>query len=149
MFGIPGELTVTVRDSRSFYSLFADGPFLRKYFVRETNTTYLAYGKDALLALYYTYPSHRAAALVRNDQALCAFPGLSKKIRPLLCVRASKTDKLRRALARLGERHGGAFSFSDSFYLRLAFLLEKKGKLDFSALDSLAERYLSPHRSEY
>jgi hypothetical protein len=145
VFGIPGELTVAISARRRFYSLYADGPFERKLFVPETQTTYLAYAGGAALALYYTYPTHRAAALVRNDDGADAdaFPGLSKSVRTLFQVRASKTDTLRRALARLNEKHGGAFSFSDDFYTRLAFLIGRPGKLDYVALDLLAERFLS------
>lgn len=141
MFGIPGELTVTVFEKPRFYSLYAAGAHERKYFDREARVTSLAYGPGAVVALFYTYPARRAAALVRNDRETAAFPGLSKKVRPLLRADASKTDKLRRALSRLDEKHGGAFAFPDDFYTRLAFLLERRGKLDYHALDALAERY--------
>jgi hypothetical protein len=146
MFGLPGELTVAIPAAPRFCSLYADGPFTRRRLDRESGASFFACPRGAAVALYYTYPTHRAAALVRNDDnalGLAAFPGLSKKTRPLIQTRSSGVDRLRRALARLNEKHGGAFSFSDDFYTRLAFLVNRPGKLDYVALDTLAERFLS------
>jgi len=57
-------------------------------------------------------------------------------------VHSSKVDKLKRAVGFLNKNAGGAYRFSDDFYTRLYFVLEKKGKLNYPALRNLAERAL-------
>jgi hypothetical protein len=135
-------LAVTIPDKNSFYSLFADGPFFRKTYIREEGVTMLFYEPDAVVFLFYSYPTHRVACAVRNsskNSRPASFPGLSARVSLLFSLRASRVDKLRRALAFLN-RHGpaDAYSFEDGFYTRLFFLLSARGPLFYPALRKLA-----------
>jgi hypothetical protein len=140
MFGFPLELVIVIPDKFPFYSLYADGEFSRKTYLKETGESYFSYPPGAVVFLYYTYPSHRAASVIRNVPGTAAFPGLSKKVSPLFTVHASRVDKLKRAVGFLNKNCGGAYRFGDGFYLRLFFILERRGKLCYPALKDLAEK---------
>ena len=142
MFGFPGELVVAIPDEPLFYSLYADGPLARKVHSREAGETYLSYPEGAVVFLYYTYPSHRAATCVRNAPGGAALPGLSRKVAVLFTVDASRVDKLKRAIGHLNVHSGGAYQYGDDFYLRLYFVLQQPGRLNYIALRSLAGRYV-------
>jgi hypothetical protein len=49
-------------------------------------------------------------------------------------------DKLKRALGFLNKNSGGAYRFNDDFYLRLYFILQNRGKLNYPALRALVEK---------
>ena len=140
MFGLDGELVVIIPDKTSFHTLYSDGVLSRKVYLKESGETLLAYPPGALLFLYYTYPSHRAASCIRNTPGNAEPPGLSKRVSLLFTVHASKVDKLKRAIGFLNKNSGGAYRFDDDFYLRLFFILEQRGKLNYPALRSLVER---------
>jgi len=139
-FGLPGELIITIQDNTPFYSLFADGMYSRKTYIKESGSTLLAYAPGSVVALYYTYPTHRAASVVRHVPGGAELPGLSKKVRVLFTVHASKVDKLKRAVGFLNKHSGGAYQFPDGFYLRLYFILLRRGKLNYIALRKLVEK---------
>jgi hypothetical protein len=140
MFGLSGELVIVIPDKSSFYSLYADGLFTRKAYDKNTGESFFAYDKEALVFLYYTYPAHRAASVIRNVPGRAALPGLSKKAEVLFTVHASKVDKLKRAVGFLNKNVGGAYRFAGGFYLRLYFILQQRGKLNYQALRGLAEK---------
>jgi hypothetical protein len=142
LFGFPDELVIVIPDKSNFYSLYADGFFSRKTYVKDTGESYFAYSPGSVIFLYYTYPTHRAASAVRFVSGGASLPGLSKKVNLLFTVHASKVDKLKRAVSFLNKNAGGAYRFGDDFYTRLYFILEKKGKLNYPALRNLAERAL-------
>jgi hypothetical protein len=134
VFGFPGELIVSIPDNPPFFSLYSDGPAARTTYLKHSKTTLMAYPRGVPLVLYYTYPAHRAASLVRNLPGRARFPGLSRTVQTLFTVHASRVDKLRRALGFLNKHSGGAFRFDDGFYTRLYFILLRRGKLDYQAL---------------
>ena len=138
-FGLPGELVITIPDNPSFYSLYADGLFSRKTYIKEIAASLFAYAPGAPVFLYYTYPTHRAASLVRNTPGNAEFPGLSKRVAVLWTVHASKVDKLKRAVSFLNKHCGSAFNFSNDFYIRLFFILQLRGKLNYISLRRLAK----------
>ena len=140
MFGLPDELVVVIPDKPRFCSLYSDGVLERKVYIKESGETLLAYSPGALLFLYYNYPTHRAASCIRNVPGNSAFPSLSKKVSLLFSVHASKVDKLKKAIGFLNKNAGGAYHFDDDFYLRLLFVLEQRGKLNYPALRSMVER---------
>jgi hypothetical protein len=140
LFGLPDELIIVIPDKSNFYSLYADGLYSRKAYVKDMETSYFAYSPGSVIFLYYTYPTHRAASAVRYVPGEASLPGLSKKVNLLFTVHASKVDKLKRAVGFLNKNAGGAYSFEDDFYLRLYYVLEKKGKLNYLALRNLARR---------
>jgi len=113
---------------------------LRKTYIKDTGESFFAYPPGAVIFLYYTYPTHRAASAVRHVPGGASLPGLSNKVNLLFTVHASKVDKLKRAVGYLNKNAGGAYRFGDDFYLRFYFLLEKKGKLNYPALRNLAGR---------
>lgn len=139
-FGLPEELIVTITDTASFYSLYADGLFSRKTYFKESGTTCLAYTPGTAVFLYYTYPTHRAASLIRVERGKAELPGLSKKVTVLFTVHASKVDKLKRAVGFLNKHTAGAYGFSNDFYIRLYFILQCRGKLNYGALRVLTEK---------
>jgi hypothetical protein len=137
---MPGRLTVAIPDKNAFYSLYSDGLFLRKTYARESASTLIEYDENAVCVLYYTYPTHREACVIRNAASSepASLPGLSKKTSLIFSVQASKVDKLRRAVGFLHKKFGNAFNFDDGFYIRLSFLLRMRGKLNYPALRELA-----------
>jgi len=142
LFGLPDELVIVIPDETNFYSLYADGIYSRKTYVKDTGASYFAYSPGAVIFLYYTYPTHRAASAVRYANGNASLPGLSRKVNLLFTVHASKVDKLKRAVGFLNKNASGAYRFGDDFYTRLYFILEQKGRLNYPALRSLAERAL-------
>lgn len=136
------ELIITIPDAPPFYSLYSDGIHSHKRYIKDEGVTLLYYPPQSVIALYYTYPSFRKAALVRfTGSGGENFPGLSQPVKTIFELRASKTDKLRRAIAHLQKHSGGAFVFTGDFYLRLYFILQTRGKLDYSLLETLAGKY--------
>jgi hypothetical protein len=138
------HLEITIPDYNSFYTLYADGKHSWRTYDRLKNKTLLYYASRAVVILYYTYPSHRQACVIRNyienDKDGVLLPGLSKKVTLLVSVSASRVDKLKRATAWLNIHSSGAFSHDDGFYIRLGYLLEQRGKINYTALRMLAEK---------
>jgi hypothetical protein len=139
---------VTIPDENRFYSLFSDGNHAWKSYDGRLKTTRLVYPENAVVVLYYTYPTHREACVIRNNSGSLPrllpgrlLPGLSKKVSPLFSVHASKVDKLKRAVAFL-KKHvsAGAFSFDDGFYIRLFFIISQRGKLNYPALAHMCSK---------
>jgi hypothetical protein len=131
------NLIITIPERPPFYSLFAEGPFLYKVFERDTRATRLFYRENEIVILYYTYPTHREACVIRNTPSGVPLPGLSKKVTVLFGVRASKVDKLRRAAGFLKKHASASLAFPDSFYIRLYFIILARGKLKYPALREL------------
>ena len=134
------DITVTIPDKNSFYSLYSDGLLRRKTYVRELKSTLIEYSHNAVIALYYTYPTHREGCLVRcvSSPHPAALPGLSSPVHLLFSVHASRLDKLKRAIGFVHNNSGSAFSRDDGFYIRLNFILRQRGKLNYTALRKLA-----------
>ena len=145
MFGFPGELVIAIPDKSSFYSLYADGLFSRKLYQKDTGVSFFSYEPGSVVILYYSYPAHRAASVIRNASGNAAFPGLSKKVQLLFTVHASKVDKLKRAVGFLNKNLGGAYRYSDDFYARLYFILQTRGKLNYVSLRGLAKKNEEAH----
>jgi hypothetical protein len=136
-------LLISIPEKPLFYSLYAQGLFDWKSFDRMKEQTVLAYAENAVVVLYYTYPTYREASVIRNSGAETMLPGLSRKVTVLFSVRASRVDKLRRAVDFLNKNTpGGAYSFDDGFYLRLYFLLLRRGKINYPALKQLAQKQI-------
>jgi len=91
--------------------------------------------------LYYTYLTYREACVIRyvQDGNGVPLPGLSKNVNVLFRVRASRVDKLKRAAGWLNKHSAGAFAHDDGFYVRLFYILERRGKINYPALSKLAE----------
>ena len=135
------HLEITIPDHKSFYTLYADGPHSWKTYDRQKKSNLLYYPPGAAVFLYYTYPTYREACVVRYTQENTGvmLPGLSKKCSVLFRVRASRVDKLKRAAGWLNEHSGaGAYGHDDGFFLRLVYILEQRGKLNYVALRDLA-----------
>jgi hypothetical protein len=138
-----GELIVTIPKNASFYTLYSDGLHCAKTIDVKTSLVSFHYPQNEAVFLYYTYPHHREAFLIRNtENGDVSLPSLSKKVSVLFTARASRVDKLKRAVSFLNVHTKGANLFSDDFYIRLWLILEKKGKLDYPALLGIAEKAL-------
>jgi hypothetical protein len=135
------HLEVTIPDHNSFCTLYSDGNHAWKTYDRRKKQTLIYYPPDAVVILYYTYVTYREACVIRNadDESAGTLPGLSKKVRVLFRVRASRVDKLKRAAAWLDKHSAGAFAHDDGFYIRMAYLLERRGKINYPAMGKLAE----------
>jgi len=135
------HLCVTVPDHNLYYTLFADGNHAYKTYDRQEKHTLLYYAPGSVVFLYYTYVTYREACVIRvqENSGDVALPGLSKQIKVLFRVRASRVDKLKRAAGWLNKHSAGAFAHDDGFYIRLFYILEQHGKINYPALSKLAE----------
>jgi len=136
------HLEINIPDCASFYSLYSDGNHSWKTYDRQKKHSLLYYAPGEVVILYYTYPTYREACVIRNvpSENAVSLPGLSKKVSLLFRVRASRVDKLKRAIGWLNKHSQGAYSHEDGFYTRLVYLLEQRGKLNYAALGELAEK---------
>ena len=134
-------LEVTIQKKPKFFSLYADG---HEETMLQTNTSsVLLYPPDAVLFLYYTFPTHRRVYCIRNNLAGCVseLPGLSHSVTILFKQFASRVDKTKKAISYLREHYPkDVFSFDDGLYIRLDVLLQVKGKLNYSELEALCKR---------
>lgn len=125
-----------------FFSLYTDGDHIIK---TQTKTdTEFYYKSNAVLFLYYTYPTHRRVYCIKNtsEGSLINLPNLNKPVEMLFKQIASRVDKTRRAVSFLKEHYKEkAFSFPPVFYRQLDVLILKKGKLDYPSLDKIAQKY--------
>ena len=134
------DLEVVIPNHNAFYTLFADGPHSWKTYAKDKQAALLTYARNAVIILYYTYPTHREACVIRNTgSGAVLLPGLSKKVSLLFSVHASRVDKLKRAVGYLNKHAGGAYTWPDDFYIRLLYLIEQRGKINYTALGKLAE----------
>ena len=131
-------LDIVIPDKNSFFTLFAHGEHLRKVYLKDKGVTTLSYLENSVVYLFYTYPTHRVACVIRNNSGQSSLPGLSKNVSLLFSVHASKVDKLHRAFSFLNRR-GVAFTLPDDFYLRLFFILSQRGKINYGALRELLD----------
>jgi hypothetical protein len=139
------QLEVAIPNHNAFYTLYADGRHCLKTYDRLKKVTLLHYPPGAAVFLYYTYPTHREACVVRNNDAEngVLLPGFAKKVTPIFSVQASRVDKLKRAASYLNEHSSaGAYGHEDGFYVRLGCLIERRGKLNYPALRELSESSL-------
>jgi len=139
------HLEITIPDHNSFYSVYSEGKHTWKTYDRRKNNTLIYYPPEAVVILYYTYPTYREGCVIRNinEKASVNLPCLSKNVKILFTVKASRVDKLRRAAGWLEKHSYGFFSHDDGFYIRLVYLLEQRGKINYTALNKLAESSVS------
>jgi len=135
------HLCVTIPDHNSFYTLYSDGDLAYKTYDQLEKRTLIYYAPGAVVFLYYTYLTYREACVIRyvQDGNGVPLPGLSKNVNVLFRVRASRVDKLKRAAGWLNKHSAGAFAHDDGFYVRLFYILERRGKINYPALSKLAE----------
>ncbi len=139
------HLVITIPDHGSFPTLYSQGLHSWKTYDSRKKQTLLFYPPGAVVVLYYKYRVYREACVIRHSQTEdgvtqgVILPGLSKKVTLLFSVRASAFDKLKRAVFWLDKHSQGAFSHSDGFYSRLVYILEQRGKINYTALSVLAE----------
>jgi hypothetical protein len=137
------ELLIVIPDKESAFSLFADGIYTAKRFQKDSGNSIFSFPNMAAVFLFYTYPKLRVASLIRNTPGAAALPGLSKKVSLLFSVYSSRVDKLKRAIGYLNKNACGAYHFSDDFYLRLFYVLQKRGKLNYPALTEIAQKSIN------
>lgn len=124
----------------SFYTLYVFGSYGGKREV--SGGTDFDFIPGSLLVLYYTYSAHRRAYIVRfTDDGNIELPGLSCPVKKIICVYASKVDKLKKSLSYIGEHYFSPLLQQDLFYIRLERLLLRKGKIDYTAIANLCEQY--------
>jgi len=138
---VKNHLCVTVPDYNSYYTLYADGNHAYKTYDRQLKANLLFYAPGSVVFLYYTYITFREACVIRVQEngGAVSLPGLSKNINLLFRTRASRVDKLKRAAGWLNKHSAGAFAHDDGFYIRLFYILEQRGKINYPALSKLAE----------
>lgn len=137
------ELAIEIPEFNSYYRLYAEGPHTGKRYIRSRGVTRLVYPEDSVIFLYYSYPAYREAVVVRNSaEGGIELPSVLGPARPLFRAEASAAGRLKKAAEYLDENYGSAYGFSDGFYVRLHFLLQKGGPLSGRELDALAGSYL-------
>lgn len=123
----------------NFYTLYVSGCYGAKTPI--SDGTDFSFISGSLLVLYYTYPAHRRAYIVRfTENGKTELPGLSEPIHKIICVYASKVDKLKKSLSYIQEHYEFLFSLPDIFFVRLERVIQRKGKLNYDALRSLCEQ---------
>jgi len=133
-------LKVHIPTEKQFYSLYSEGCYTSKK--SDDNETILTYCQNEVLFLYYTYPSHRRAYIVRFDSDNkngIMLPSLDQPVKIISRCHASKVDKLKKTAGFLKEYCPNAFAFSDSFYVRIHFIIQQKGKINYEAIRVLLE----------
>ncbi len=136
-------LQIYIPKDPHFFSLYADGK--EETLVQTNSASVLYYPPDAIVFLYYTYPTHRRVYCIRNAerQRMNDLPCTSLPVAILFKQFASRVDKTKKAVSYIREHYPEiSFSQPDSFYSRLDILLLAKGKLDYSLLDELIKRTL-------
>lgn len=135
------HLEITISDKNSFYTLYSEGNHAWKTYNQKEKHTLIYYPPESVIFLFYTYITYREACVVRfseiNDNSV-SLPGLSKKVTVLFRVKASRVDKLKRAVGWLNKHSAGACSHRDGFYIRLQYILEQRGKINYTAIRELA-----------
>jgi hypothetical protein len=139
-------LVITIPPDTYYYGLYADGLYFKKIFDKNTHSTNLYYHPDSAVFLYYTYPTHRRVYLIRHTFPAAlpgvSLPGVSKQVSVIFKQYASRVDKTRRAVSFLNTHHQkNAYGYSDKFYLRLSVLLSDRGKINYTALEALCNRF--------
>lgn len=143
-------LQVFISDNPHFHTLYSDGQEITM--VKNNEASVLLYPTDAVIFLYYTYPTHRRVYCVRykDSQSMVELPDLSDKVTILFKQYASRVDKTKRAVSFLREHYPEyAYSFSDGFYHRLDVILLKKGSLDYYELGELCIRSITNGCTRY
>lgn len=129
-------IKIVVPEDNNFYHLFSFGyggveKVLDKGFE-------FSYPTGSVILLYYTYPHHRRAYVVRytgSDGVM--LPGVSAPVKVLVRVHASKVDKLKKSVSYIKEHFGNVFSYKDTFYERLDCVIMQKGAINYEAVDML------------
>lgn len=128
------------KEKPSYYTLYVKGNYsTKKDFADGVNFEFV---QNSLLILYYTYPAHRRAYVVRftgNDNT--HLPGLSQPVKILLVVHASKVDKLKKAISFIQEHYFKPTYLPDLFYYRLEQIIKQKGKLNYETLHCLCQNH--------
>ncbi len=132
-------IEILVPNEKNFYTLYSDG--LETFKQAVPSGTLFTYPPKSIIILYYTYPTHRRAYVVRYVESpntqLITLPGVSLPVKELIRVHASKVDKLKKSISYLKEHTHNVYQLSDSFFIRLHYLLQKKGKVNYESLKAL------------
>jgi hypothetical protein len=136
------RLTISIPDKNEYYSLYADGQYLEKRYIKDTGITELTYDENAVIFLYYTYPAYRQVCVIRNTDALgISLPALSKEVTQIFSLSASRIDKMKKVVDFLNRNYESAYNFSDAFYIRLYYLLLKRKTPNRLEIQRLAEKH--------
>ena len=141
-------LHITIPRDPIFYTLYADGK--EDTLVSTDSGSVLYYPENAVILLYYTFPTHRRVYCVRNVESsiVSDLPSVSLPVSILFKQFASRVDKTKKAISYLREHYPEhTFTLPNGFYSRLGLLLSQKGKLDYYLLDELIKRSLAHGRA--
>lgn len=132
-------LHIHIPEKNTFYSLYADGVYSEKKVAFDG--TAFTYFPEELVFLYYTYPAHRRAFAVRYNNSAkdtVLLPGLSERVSVLIRCHASKVDKLKKSISFLTAHFTQSpFSLPDEFYVRLHFIIQQQGNVDYEKIIAL------------
>ena len=141
-------LHITIPREQNFYTLYADGK--EDTLVNTDSGSVLYYPENAVILLYYTFPTHRRVYCIRNIESsiVSDLPSVSLPVSILFKQFASRVDKTKKAISYLREHYPEhTFTLPNGFYSRLGLLLSQKGKLDYYLLDELIKRSLAHGRA--
>ena len=111
----------------SFFTLYARGKIERKQTVEELGT-FIRF--NGVVLLYYKYPHHRRAYIVRESTELSYYPpimlpNVKQKVGILLRAKGRRIDLLRRVYWNLEQLNGKAvYTWDTIFWQRLGCLLD-------------------------
>lgn len=111
------------------YSLYAKGMIISKTTVPELGTFI---GFEGVVILFYSYPRHRRAYIVRSTNELkhhrsCILPGVKTRVGVLYEARGRKIDILRKVYYNLEKINGpDVYLFNTLFWQKIGCLLDYK-----------------------
>lgn len=135
------NLGIKIYDKPEYFSLYCDG--LDAVQNREKDSSIFLYPNNAIIFLFYTYPSHRRVYCVKNcnSSLMYELPNVNRKTTILFKQFASKVDKTKKAVSFIKEHYPKyVYKYSDVFYYKLDIIIKEKGKLDYYVLDALCKR---------
>ena len=131
-------IKIIVPNSNNFYHLYSYGYGGVEKVLDQEQGFEFTYPINAIIILYYTYPQHRRAYLVRfTEDGQTSLPGVSLPVKTLIKVHASKVDKLKKAISFIKDHYGNTFTYDDQFYERLELIIKQPGKINYESIRTL------------
>jgi hypothetical protein len=144
-------LTVHIPE-QSFFTLYARGNILGKRTVTGRGT-FIRF--DGVVVLYYTYPHHRRAYIVRSVDALScyppvALPNVKQKVGVILRAKGRRIDILRRVYWNLEQVNGkNVYAWNTLFWQQVGCLVDNFNGVQSAAIKSnlllLSRKYRLRH----
>ena len=135
----------------SFFTLYAKGKIEGKHTVDDLGT-FISF--DGVVILFYKYPHHRRAYIIRNDKELTNFPlmtlpNVKQKIGIIYRALGRQIDQLRWVYWNLEKINGKqVYCFPTSFWQKVSCLIDTTTRTGSAAIRSNLEQLSSLYNRE-